>query len=101
MIRLLAALLVPLGLGLGFSDSPTSPPIADAGPPAVDIARFHDNEVPAGVVEDGVLRLGMRAVEAAWHPYGEDENGATLPYLTITSVNASWRSGSRATQLSI
>jgi FtsP/CotA-like multicopper oxidase with cupredoxin domain len=48
-------------------------------PRPVDIARFHDNEAPAGVVEDGVLRIAMRAVDAAWHPYGEDEAGAQLP----------------------
>lgn len=79
MTRLFAVVLLSLGFGLRFSDTPASPATADAAPPAVDIARFHDNKVPAGIVENGVLRLGMQAVEAAWHPYGEDENGATLP----------------------
>jgi FtsP/CotA-like multicopper oxidase with cupredoxin domain len=72
VIRLFAASLLALGLGVEFPD-------AAGTPPAVDVARFHDNDVPAGTVENGVLRLSMRAVEAAWHPYGKDENGAILP----------------------
>ncbi|HSM06990.1 MAG TPA: multicopper oxidase domain-containing protein [Longimicrobiales bacterium] len=64
-----------------FSSAPSTEVATRPAPatPAIEVARFHDNENPAGVVEDGVLRIAMRAVEAAWHPYGEDENGATLP----------------------
>jgi FtsP/CotA-like multicopper oxidase with cupredoxin domain len=79
VIRLLAGALVMMGVTLGPSGPPAFPENPDGAPVAPEIARFHDNEIPAGTVEGGILKLEMRAVEAAWHPYGEGESGAILP----------------------
>ncbi|GMR11928.1 MAG: hypothetical protein BMS9Abin29_0114 [Gemmatimonadota bacterium] len=53
--------------------SPTShTTVATASLP---LARFHDNEAPAGELHDGVLTVELKAVEADWRPYGPDEPG--------------------------
>ena len=42
------------------------------------IAEFHDNEVAAGTLADGVLTVRLRALETDWRPYGPQEAGRIL-----------------------
>jgi FtsP/CotA-like multicopper oxidase with cupredoxin domain len=46
--------------------------------PARPIAVFHDNQAPAGELRDGVLKVGLRAMEADWRPYGTEEAGKIM-----------------------
>lgn len=86
MARLGLVLLVAAG---AFLSPRSEPDLSTRGPTpeglvavgvqgAADRAVLHDNERPAGILENGVLRIHLRAVEADWRPMGDDRPGAVV-----------------------
>ncbi len=53
-------------------------PVAAAAQSALPVARWNDNDRPAGRMESGVLTLRLEVVRARWHYLGEDKPAAEI-----------------------
>ena len=72
MLKLSKSSVVVFPFAIGLTAAQAIP-----GPETVPLplAVFHDNEIAAGDLSNGVLTVELKVVEADWRPYGPNEPG--------------------------